>query len=362
MLYRIAELLAPTLSVYDTDRSGALRDPAAWLDPGVDLLRLASTSRALFSAVSPRIGVHFGLVMRREYVESEAWYDALNEHLERPPNPAAVDASSAPLPALAFHPHALAVPLPGARIRHLHVHTLAATDGGSLLADILLPHTPRLSSFAYVHTTVDEIVGGDSWQLGRIGWNTLTALAQLCPDLREAYFAGACAPVFHDEDQLGDQVRFGPKMEALTLAVAGDELCRLIRWAPNLKRLVVWREFTKTPAADTSEWWWHEDTWRTVEEVELRGFSGNTGRPLLQAAFRKLLVRSARPRTLRRNADCPTFAGAPLQDRRRPRPTHLDATLGGAPARLDPRGRPACDRAPAALALALAPRLALAPL
>ncbi|KAL8280271.1 hypothetical protein RQP46_007385 [Phenoliferia psychrophenolica] len=290
VLYRIAELLAPELSVHDASGTGELSDPQAWLDPGTALLRLALTCRVVYRAVAPRIGVHFGLRMNKTHTTSNAWNDALALLIDPPSTTTSlVPSSTRLLPPLLFHPLALAVPLPGHRIRHLFLHTAAdgGPEGGAFLADLLLPHTPRLTSFAYVHSTTDALLTSDHWGLARIAWSTLRTLARSCPDLREVYFAGARARGWEDGEH--EDVVFGDKMEQLTLHVAGDELCRLVQWAPNLKRIVVWREFTKAAKVGATEWWWTEDAWRTVEHVELRGFSGIAGLSLLQAAFTKLL-------------------------------------------------------------------------
>ncbi|KAK4703573.1 hypothetical protein P7C70_g2645, partial [Phenoliferia sp. Uapishka_3] len=292
VLYRIAELLAPPLSAHELDGSGVLSSSFTWVDPGFDLLRFASTCRVVYRAVNSRIGVHFGLKMRNQYLHDDPWLDVVDIALDARQSaggPSTIrDTPSedhALLPPLLFHPFAQSIPFSGHRIRHFHIHALADTEQSVFLAEYLFPHTPRLETFAFVHMSIDEVVCGDFWNLLPLDWAMMRSLARHCPDLKEIYLSGLA--VGSPKDDFED-VKFGKKLETITLAVAGDHLCNLARMAPGLKNIVVWREFTTLPMPKTTDQWWVEDAWRTVEKVELRGFSGNTGRPLLQSAFKKL--------------------------------------------------------------------------
>lgn len=301
ILFHIATFLEPPLEPYTQGGFHTLSPSDSWCDPGVDLLRFASTCRVVYRAVSSRLGVHFGLTVSSTWTQHPSWEVTYGQTapvpvIARPENDAdaarrVLSTLLAPLPLLST----LTVPFPGTRIRHLFLHTVVGAEHGSFLAPHLIKHMPRLETFAYVHATANDVVLGDSWSLGAIGWATLAALAKCCPALREIYLSGAAARRTAPRPEIVGQegISFGDQLERITLAVSGDGLCRLLASAPALKRVVVWREFTMAPTSGTEDWWWTDSSWKTVEALELRGFSGNTGRPLLLAAVKRLNVRPA---------------------------------------------------------------------
>ncbi|KAM0748176.1 hypothetical protein T439DRAFT_382648 [Meredithblackwellia eburnea MCA 4105] len=289
ILYRIAQLTEPAHTVYETEvgrsGSGALRSSDDWVDAGRDLLRLSLTCKTVHRAVGSRLRRFWGFVVAMtprqrgvgaagegdEGIREGDLYAAARSVDNHYPSPSSL------------------TPTAGAQVRHLHVHELVGEGSGSMIALPSSKQVPLLETFAYVNRSREEVLLGNEWALGRIMPTIFYNLAVCCPELRELYISGGDVHYTGSSIWYGEREwEFGPKMQGMTLVVSGDELCRLISRAKYLKRIVVWREFTKVPEPGTEEWWWKQDVWKTIQEVDLRGFSGNNGRPMLQAAFAKL--------------------------------------------------------------------------
>jgi hypothetical protein len=315
ILLRIAEVLLPRLSPYHENGGGGPSPSSSWIDPGIDIINFSSSCRAIWLAVRGLVGRRFGIATDGnaggiEILARLASITGLGEEGGLPP-PEEDDVENAEFAAeegkelveeelnwdqdindyssrfrRAMHKIA------GARIRHFSIHTRVNPQAvyfqGTSLARAIRS-MPRLESFALVHTSEDEVISTSPYTVAVVGHDVLDALASR-PDLREIYLCGVKisfqthAGVQHDTFST-----FGPKLTTLTINASHDSALELVKVAPALKEVKVWRDFARSPRIE-AEGWWDEKVWKTVEHAELRGFSGTHGRELHDGWKAPLLV------------------------------------------------------------------------
>jgi len=134
---------------------------------------------------------------------------------------------------------------------------------------------PSLDSLAVILGSETEVTSRSPYHLLRIR-------LPLFPNLRHLFLCGvAIRPHTINTACLAN-------LESLTLRCVDDSTFSLIQHAPKLKQLEVWRDFGSAPRPGFVDWF-PESLLETLEVLEMRGFSGVGGEPLL-AVFESILA------------------------------------------------------------------------
>lgn len=300
ILFRIAELLEPTLSPYEPVTDGP-SPSSSWLDPGVDLMNFSSTCRAVWLAVREVVERRFVIRAGPQSCGMDVFartrsITGLGEEGGLPlPDSDRIENRKTPSRDLATTGCTVATNagleefilswrrdthrIPGARIRHLvfHFHAPSALLSYGLRVAAAIRSMPRLETCVISFANEDEAISASPYTVGFLGYDILTALAT-CPRLRELYFSGI--RVISKTLDGGDMpLPNYPALKSFTVNASHDTALQLVNAAPQLKEVKLWRDFARSPRIPTPEWW-SQDIWRTLEHVELRGFSGTQGRAL----------------------------------------------------------------------------------
>ncbi|GAA5889591.1 hypothetical protein JCM6882_007078 [Rhodosporidiobolus microsporus] len=352
VLLRIGELLLPLpvartvpssspSSLTAANAGEATRSPA-WLDYGVDLVDFSSTCRAAWAATRHLVGRSYGcdvrtvaqthgaahaaqLVMRRlegivadgeEYDEAVAGARKRDAKGKRRDDEL-VSRGERPLAAHEF--------VPASRVRHLF---LALSGDASIfnlepkydilgnqigpvepLAELLaakLALLTNLESLALVWKDERTVVSTTPYDLVTVPADVLTAVTAH-PTLRDLFACGLkwsrrfCdgSPIPDleaDDPAAAGQFRFrSPRLRSLTLNASHDSCLELVTMAaPGVREVRAWRDFTRAPRT-APEFWWNQEAWKTVERVEMTGFSSEQGEPLLLHMLAQLLTLRSGP-------------------------------------------------------------------
>ncbi|BGP25683.1 hypothetical protein Rt10032_c06g2901 [Rhodotorula toruloides] len=182
----------------------------------------------------------------------------------------------------------------------------------------------RFESFAYVYSDEDQVVECSPYQTKAIDIGVLEILAEL-PLVRDLYFCGVrfegdLAEVLEDipsdeEDAFDDgesddqddlssdnELAFVdnetpfPALRRITLNTCDDSMLQLLRLNSPLTEVRVWRDFATLLSGPALANWWPPSLWQTVEEADVVGLTGATGRRVLDEWFNGLvLTRSLQP-------------------------------------------------------------------
>lgn len=148
---------------------------------------------------------------------------------------------------------------------------------------------PRLESFALVFTSEAEVCENSPYNAAVLSADILAALASL-PNLQSISLCGVKVTLRPAYGPIYDAIpQFGPALTELSLSAVHDSALALIPAAKGLKEVHAWRDFARAPRIEEDEWW-DDKMWQTVEELDLVGWAGSQGRPLLEHLLRSLTV------------------------------------------------------------------------
>ncbi|ORY88459.1 hypothetical protein BCR35DRAFT_301597 [Leucosporidium creatinivorum] len=273
----------------------------SWLDPGVDLMNFSSTCRAVWLAVREVVERRFviragpqscgmDVFARTRSVTGLGEEGGLplpdSDRIENRKTPSrdlattgCTAATNAGLEEFILNWRRDTHRIPGARIRHLvfHINAPSALLSYGLRVAATIRSMPRLETCVVVFATEDEAISTSPYTVGFLGYDILTALSSL-PRLRELYLSGIRV-IAKTLDGGEMPLPTFKALKSFTVNASHDTALQLVNAAPQLKEVKLWRDFARSPRIPTPEWW-SEDIWRTLEHVELRGFSGTQGRAL----------------------------------------------------------------------------------
>ncbi|SCV68225.1 BQ2448_346 [Microbotryum intermedium] len=297
ILFRIADLLQPTLSPFRSDADGGQDGrrnfgrnsgdgdggpslSSQWIDPGNDVISLRSTCRAIYLAIEPLRGTIFGIRLQPRG-EGEKGVRLVTNF---PENKRTVDPSGDGKELLI------------ARTRQLWIHSTlpgAADDPGSSVANKvtgLIERMPRLRTFAFVQATEDEVVTQSPYIAQPLASIILNSLSRR-DRLHSIYLCGVML-------QTGAVSPSFAHVTTLVLNACHDCPLQLITACPKLRVVKAWRDFARPSRSAMTSKWWTEQTWTTVKHAELRGFSGVMGRGFRHSWLRNLATLRALPSPL----------------------------------------------------------------
>ncbi|KAK4335770.1 hypothetical protein RTBOTA2_004540 [Rhodotorula toruloides] len=311
ILERIGEHLLPVISPSWPDGSRTLSKD--WTGRIKDLLAMRSTCKATWTGLS-------ALVHR-------CWSVRVSESV-------AGGSSASGLDAIVKGRGRGAFVVPASRIRHFSFNLSA---NGVVVPELRAPafhndlklldkmvYMYRLESFAYVYSDEDQVVERSPYQTKAIDIGVLEILAEL-PLMRDLYFCGVrfegdLAEALketpsEDEDDFDDGEDDGqddsssddelafvdnetpfPALRRITLNTCDDSMLQLLRLNLPLEEVRIWRDFATPLNAPALTDWWPPSLWQTVEEVDVVGMTGATGRRVLDEWLNSLiLTRSLQP-------------------------------------------------------------------
>ena len=303
ILLRIAEFLEPVVSPFDPKTGGGPSPSASWLDPGLDVMSFSATCRAIWLAVREVVGrrlvlrvdsftsTGLGLAARLSSVIGEKEMDRLSARGEGAPreNTSVEDylvsigrtnISEEEKEEFVSRFRRSTHRIQSGRIRHLFIHT-ESPAALQHMDDIIardMELMPRLETCSVVYMTEFDVIASSPYAVATLPATVLTSLTRR-PRLRELYLCGVRIDhgMVHALPEL-DCPKF-PQLKSLTINAAHDSALQIANLAPVLKEVKLWRDFARSARIHATGWW-SEDLWRTLEHVELRGFSGSQGRPL----------------------------------------------------------------------------------
>ena len=154
---------------------------------------------------------------------------------------------------------------------HHNVHSVQA----------FLDQARHLTSFAVVHRTEEEVVVQSPYDVVQLPREYLLPLAR--SSVKSLFLCGVSI------DRIAFPTNKNFHFETLIMrGVAGNPFWLIAR-CTYLKRLELWRDFLVTPRFDAG--FWPDHLWSTLEEIDLKGFSGERGRGLFTAWTASLQVR-----------------------------------------------------------------------
>lgn len=185
--------------------------------------------------------------------------------------------------------------VPPQRIRDFSIHlSVPSTSEGAATLDVFLARAirslPRLHYFALVFLSEESVSDTSPFASALLGPLLVAALSE-SPTLSQLLLCGIdIAP--------RNVPMFGTALQEIVFAGVQDSALALIRKAPGLQEVKVWREYTGEPTLLAEEWW-GEETWKTVEDIEMAGFGGRSAKLLFDTWRSTLVVRSVSPSFLR---------------------------------------------------------------
>ncbi|BGP33228.1 hypothetical protein JCM10296v2_005022 [Rhodotorula toruloides] len=311
ILERIGEYLLPLISPSWPDGSRTMSKE--WTGRVMDLLAMRSTCRATWTGLSALVHRCWGVCMQESASEGSA---------------------ASPLDTIVKGRGRGAFVVPASRIRHFSVSVssdeVAATElrvpnydnDYKLLGRMVYMY--RLVSFAYVYSDEDRVVERSPYQTKVIEIGVLEVLSEL-PFVRDLYFCGIRVEgdlgetlkeiLSDEEDELiegegddqgdlssADEMSFAdnetpfPALRRITLNTCNDSMLQLLRLNLPLVEVRIWRDFATPLNAPALTDWWPPSLWQIVEEVDVVGMTGATGRRVLDEWLNSLiLTRSLQP-------------------------------------------------------------------
>ena len=180
----------------------------------------------------------------------------------------------------------------GIQIRHFHLHT---TDDGNAtyhqayLITSTLRSMPKLESFAFAFKSEAEVCENSPYHAAVLSADVFAALAAL-PNLQAISLCGVKLTLRPAWGPIHDSLpEFGPALTELNFSAVHDSVLGLIPAARGLKEVHAWRDFARAPRIGAEEWW-DEALWATVEELDLLGWGGSQGRPMLDHLVKSIVV------------------------------------------------------------------------
>ncbi|BGO92555.1 hypothetical protein NBRC10512_000475 [Rhodotorula toruloides] len=311
ILERIGEYLLPVISPSWPDGSRTMSKE--WTGRVKDLLAMRSTCRATWTGLSALVHRCWGVCMQE---------------------PASEGSAASPLDTIVKGRGREAFVVPASRIRQFSV---SLTPDGIATTELRVPnfdndlrlldrmvHMYRLESFAYVYSDEDRVVERSPYQTKVIEIGVLEILAEL-PLVRDLYFCGvrfegdlaeALKDVPSDEEDesidgegddhdnlsTDDEMSWAdnetpfPALRRITLNTCDDSMLQLLRLNLPLEEVRIWRDFATPLNVPALADWWPPSLWQTVEEVDVVGMTGVTGRRVLDEWLNSLiLTRSLQP-------------------------------------------------------------------
>ncbi|GAA6010118.1 hypothetical protein JCM10207_007567 [Rhodosporidiobolus poonsookiae] len=312
ILLRVAELLVPTVS--RTKEDGTVSQSNSWTDHGADLVAFTSTCKAAWNAARHLVGRSYGCkVGDATFAPANRMRRRLralvsDEEFDRHEPDTSAASRSRWLAPVRVELHER---VPASRVRHLYLsfsgdstlfsQVTSRSLGLDSIAEELarkLPLLTHLESLALVWRDERAVVETSPYSVGVVPADVLVALAAH-PTLRDLYLCGIkFSHRFADgrtlEPEQSDELHF-QQLRALTLNACHDSALEIITMAgAGLREARAWRDFAREPRVD-NEYWWDVETWKSVEEVELKGFDGTLGTDMLDHWLSTL--RSARSLT-----------------------------------------------------------------
>ncbi|BGP17548.1 hypothetical protein JCM10213_004089 [Rhodosporidiobolus nylandii] len=314
ILARVGHFLVPVIE--RTREDGSATRSAEWIDHGTDLIRFSSASRATWAASRHLVGRSFGidarelednprtarlLERRLRSIVPDDEYDLLVSAKEGPQRD--YRQLSKEWRPLALHEH-----VPASRVRHLFVAVAGnseifaaagiSTTVGAKLAQVLLMLT-NLQSIALAWRTEREVVSTSPYDVAVLPAEVLLALTAH-PSLRDLFLCGIKLSRYGTDgtyfcSNYPVHLRFQPNLRSITLNACPDASLKVITCASGVKELRVWRDFARQPIV-LNDHWWTQETWKTVERLDMTGFSGDVAAEMLQHWQGQLvLLRSLTP-------------------------------------------------------------------
>lgn len=186
----------------------------------------------------------------------------------------------------------------GVRIRHFHLSSTGspyALYNQSHIISQAIRSMAQLESFAFVHTSEEDLVTSSPYACALLPSDILVALAGR-PHLRALYL---CGVKLITQPSTGPEhvpmPRFGAGLEEVHLSAVHDSALRLIERSDGLRRVHAWRDFARAARIKLDEWW-SDQTWQTVEEIDMTGWGGSQGTPMLEGWLKSLVVSRVRVR------------------------------------------------------------------
>jgi len=154
---------------------------------------------------------------------------------------------------------------------------------------------PKLESFAFAFLSEAQVCQVSPYSAAVISADTLAALAEL-KHLQAVFLCGVKLTLRPAYGNIYDSVpEFGLALTELHLSAVHDSVLAIIPAAKGLKELHAWRDFARAPRIGPGEWW-EDSAWETLEELDLVGWAGTQGRPMLDHLINSIqTVQSATP-------------------------------------------------------------------
>ncbi|BGP41265.1 hypothetical protein JCM10450v2_005307 [Rhodotorula kratochvilovae] len=289
ILERIGELLVP---VFVPAKPHGVRSISRdWLDPAADLARFSSTCKAAWAASRPLIGRVYGCDARTGGDTPPTLADHLMAQMRVEQRLKSIlDREAATSYGdLPYH-------VPASKIRHFYLgwdsadalaYPLEISQSGepfSTTATLLagkLSEMTRLETLALAWRDEVAVTATSPYSVFALPADILIAIAAH-PTLRELYLCGIkITRRFSNGDTLLDVPPLPPQLRTLTLNACHDSALELVTLALGATEVRVHRDFCVAPRV-APDCFWDQDVWRRAEEVEMVGFSGAQGVPLLQ--------------------------------------------------------------------------------
>lgn len=311
VILRICRFLVPHLA----------QDSRSWTVPALDLAAYTSAHPSIWHAA--RIEVNRRLHLRQREGGTDMWerFQAVGDasKVEALPKRAPKRVKRAVTGSLSVQQDqrvALPTTIPStiisaASIRHLSISLLAGafafpsqeaeTFKHSLAATLAL--LPRLESFALVVADEDTVTRRSPYATSlRIGYTLLQTLTALeC--LKSIHLCGIKSVVSFPPPS-GPYVPpatlewASPFLHEITFNACDDNVLRLLSirhadpFASGWKEISIWRDYSALPELGVGfEEWWTMQSWKGVERLEMRGFSGSSAKDWCEAFRDSLLVR-----------------------------------------------------------------------
>lgn len=242
ILYRIGQFLEPPLN------------PEHWSEAGIDLIRYASTCRAVRHATISLIGRHFGFIIddspERDLVKA---LKRLNTLIQKKTDECR-------------------------KIRKIFVKDdsplqmdtqQARMNWHQALGESLMKRFPNIEMFAYVRD-LDQATQESPYDTLPFGIEVMQGLA-VGNRVKTVYLCGVHFTCWSPERLF--RPILPSSLNVLHLVAVHDSMLPLIKLCPGLTSLRIWRDFM-IPYSNVEDWF-GADFWGKLEELQIRGFYGN---------------------------------------------------------------------------------------
>lgn len=302
ILLRIADFLEPVISPFNEDGNGGASLSHTWIQAPRDLINYTTTCRATWQAARFLADRHLliGLFSEQPFHGDRANLSHVHQNVykrlsgawstEHRESPCICQSSLT-------RRHALNIPRSLADDRHLfcpavirrlslhaaHPEIFLSAHGYARYVPQAIRALTLLEVCSITFTTENSVTASSPYIVAGLGSEMLSALSSR-PHLRELYLSGQKIP-----SQLDESIQF-PRLSTLVLNATHDTTLSLLKRAPNLECVKIWRDFARTPRFDPSEWW-PVNLWSTIKHLDVTGFSGTAGEALVEAWLTSLKVR-----------------------------------------------------------------------